>query len=257
VKKLVQVSPEGGVFVVTLDDAGRRNALSLGMRRELRDRLSELMDEPACRAIVITGAGGQFCVGGDVNQMQVRTVDESRARLALVHDLIRLVVAGPKPVVTAIEGTAAGGGVSIVAGSDYAVAATNARFASSFLRTGVIPDMGALWTVPHRMGLAEARRFFTLGEILSGDEATRLGLVDAAVEPGHALATAIEVAAELSAGPPQTFATFKNALANRAATFDDALAAELDLQPRLLLTNDQREAVAAFLEKREPRFAGR
>lgn len=253
----VGVRPEGEVFVVTLNDVARRNALSLEMRQELCVRLRELMDEKACRAIVITGAGGQFCVGGDVNQMQVRTADESRARLALVHDLIRLVVAGPKPVVTAIEGSAAGGGVSIVAGSDYAVAATNARFASSFLRAGVLPDMGALWTVPHRIGLTEARRFFTLGRILSGEEAARLGLVDQAVEPGRALATAIGVAAEYSAVPPQTFAMYKDALANRAATFEDALAAELDYQPRLLLTSDQREAVAAFLEKRKPQFNGR
>lgn len=253
---LVNIRVESDIFVLTLDDATRRNALSLRMRQELNDRLQELMGEKACRAIVLTGAGGNFCVGGDVNQMDVKSEAESRARLDLVHRIIRMVVTGPKPVLAAVHGIAAGGGVSIVAGSDYAVAATTARLTSSFLRTGVIPDLGALWTIPQRMGLGEARRFFCRGKTLSGDDAARLGLVDQAVESQAVLETALLVAAEFAAIPPKTFAFYKSAISNRAATFEDALDGEIKYQPQLLMSKDQKEAVAAFLQKRKPNFIG-
>jgi enoyl-CoA hydratase/carnithine racemase len=252
----VEASKQDGVSVITLNDPQQRNALSLEMRQELYVRLREAASDDGCRAIVLTGAGGHFCAGSNVKQMNVTSISAGRTRLQFMHQIMGYIFSGPKPVITAIEGAAAGAGMSIAAASDYAVAATNAKFAASFLRVGLVPDMGALWTVPRRIGLSRAKRFFAMGEVLSGEEAARMGLVDEAVAPGTALEAALKIADGFAAIPPQTFALYKNALANRATTLEETMNAEVDYQGVLMQTRDHKEAVAAFLEKRKPSFSG-
>jgi enoyl-CoA hydratase/carnithine racemase len=256
VTALVEARKQAGVSILTLNDPPQRNALSLEMRQELYDRLREATTDEGCRAIVLTGAGGHFCAGSNVKQMNIASIPAGRSRLQFMHQIMGYLFSGPKPVIAAVEGAAAGAGMSFAAASDYAVAANNAKFAASFLRVGLVPDMGALWTVPRRIGLARARRFFVLGEVLTGEEAARLGLVDEAVAPGTALEAALRVADELQAIPPQTFALYKNALANRATTLEETMNAEVDYQAVLMQTRDHKEAVAAFLEKRKPSFTG-
>lgn len=252
----VEVRSEGIVSIVTLNDPQQRNALSLEMRIELYDRLKEQMADEASRAIVLAGAGGHFCAGSNIKQMSVKNVAAGRTRLQYMHSIMRFIVNGGKPVITAVEGAAAGAGLALPAVSDFAIAASNAKFAASFLRIGLIPDMGALWAVPRRIGLGRAKRFFALNEVMSGEDAGRLGLVDEVVEPGKALARAIEIANEFAKVPPQTFALYKNALGNRSQTIEDAFNAEVDYQAALFQTRDHKEAVAAFLEKRKPQFTG-
>ena len=253
---LVEVRNEGAVSIMTLNDPQQRNALSLEMRIELYDRLKEQMTDDSSRAIVMTGAGGHFCAGSNIKQMQVKNVAAGRARLQFMHSIMRFIVDGAKPVITAVEGAAAGAGLAIPAVSDFAVAASNAKFAASFLRVGLVPDMGALWAVPRRIGLGRAKRFFAMGEVMTGEAAGKIGLVDEVVEPGKALARAIEIASEFAQVPPQTFALYKNALQHRSASIEDAFNAEVDYQAALFQTRDHKEAVAAFLEKRKPVFTG-
>ncbi len=255
VTSLIRESRRGAVAVLILDDGSGRNVLSLEMRAQLHSSLELLLGDSACRAIVLTGAGN-FCFGGDLRQMDVKTREEAYARLELVHNIIRYVAAGPKPVVTAVAGVAAGGGTSLVAGSDHAVASRTARFAASFMRTGVLPDMGAIATVGRRMGAARARKFFCLGQSMSADDALAAGLVDQVVEPDELLDTAVAVAEQMASLPPLTFAAFKLAFADHGAGLSQTLDAEMRLQPALLTSRDHREAVAAFLERRVPVFGG-
>ncbi len=252
----VQIHRSGSVNVLTLSDATGRNALSLRMRELLLDALNACLADTECRAIVLTGAGGNFCAGGDVREMNIHSQDEALQRLRLVHRIIRQIVLGAKPVVCAIDGIAAGGGISLLAGCDHVVASDTARLTSSFLRTGVLPDMGALWTVSHRMGLAQARTFFTMGTTLRADQAQQAGLVDTVVATDELMPQSIHIAHQLAQIAPLTFRAFKQALANDAWSFASALAVEEQFQPSLVTSSDHREAVAAFLQKRQPRFTG-
>lgn len=147
----VQIHRSGSVNVLTLSDATGRNALSLRMRELLLAALNACLADAECRAIVLSGAGGNFCAGGDVREMNIRQ-NEALQRLHLIHRVIRQIVLGAKPMVCAVDDIAAGvgGGISLLAGCDHVVASDTARLTSSLLRTGVLPDMGALWTVSHR-----------------------------------------------------------------------------------------------------------
>ncbi len=252
----VEVHRTEGVDVLTLTDSTGRNVLSLRMRRLLLDSLGEALHDDSCRAVVLTGASGNFCAGGDVREMNIESKEEASQRLELVHEIIRLIVCGPKPVVAAIPGIAAGGGISLLAGCDHVVASPHARFTASFLRTGVLPDMGALWAVSQRMGLAHARRFFTLGATLPAEQAQRAGLVDTVVAASELISESVRVARDLTQIAPLTFSAFKQAFASHASTFEAALEAERQTQPSLVTSNDHKESVAAFLQKRQPTFSG-
>ncbi len=134
--------------------------------------------------------------------------------------------------------------------------AHNATVACPFVKMGLVPDMGALWSLPRKIGHGAARRIFTLGEAIDGTEAGRLGLFDEVVAPGQALAKALEVAGRYAALPGTAVALQRAVLAKGIDTLEDAIRSELDMQPVLLDTDDHREAVAAFLQKRKPVFAG-
>lgn len=254
---LVRVGRADTIATVTLDVPKTRNALSRALLLVLADRLDELSGDPDCRAIVLTGANGHFCSGGDVSGMQdPRPLPVGRARMELGHRVVRAIVGGPKPVVVAVEGYAAGAGLSLVAGADYVVSSTAAKYVSSFAKVGLMPDLGLLWTLPQRVGLAEAKRIFATARVVEAPEAERLGLVDQLVEPGAALAAAVEIANGFAANAPLPLAIIKSSYARGLANFEDALRSEIDNQAALYLTADHREAVAAFMEKRPATFRG-
>ncbi|NYT60351.1 enoyl-CoA hydratase/isomerase family protein [Alcaligenaceae bacterium] len=255
-ESVVKESKVGCVIVLTLSDTTGRNLLSIRMRQLLLDALKNALADEHCRVIVLTGDHGNFCAGGDVRDMEIPNTGIAQERLNLVHQIIRLIACGPKPVVAAVNGIAAGGGVSLLAACDHVVASVTARFTSSFLRTGVLPDLGALWAVSQRMGGAQARRFFTLGNTFLAKQAHQIGLVDAVVTAEALMPESIRIANSLGEIAPLTFSAFKEAFANYAGTFESALAAERRFQPDLLTSNDHKEAVAAFLQKRRARFTG-
>lgn len=247
---------EEEVAILTLNYPAKRNALCLQMRQQLVAHLKTLMADPHCRAIVLTGQGGHFCAGGDISEMKQRTLLENRNRWKLVTELVSIMVTGPKPIIAAVEGNAFGAGLSLTANCDYAVAGRSARFGAAFARMAVLPDGGALWSVPRKIGMAKAREIFSLARQFDAVEAERIGLVNAVAEPGEALTVALAVAREYAAMPPLATALLKDALAQGIDTFADALRAETDFQTQLLASRDHREAVTAFLEKRSPNFTG-
>ncbi|MBG6287013.1 enoyl-CoA hydratase/isomerase family protein [Pseudomonas nitroreducens] len=255
---LVLLERRGPVAIVTLNNPKTRNALSRDLLQVLAERLEQLNEDPQCRAIVLNGGSGHFCSGGDVSGMSAeRPLPVGRGRMVLGHRVVRALVEGSKPVVAAVEGYAAGAGFSLAAASDYVVAAPSAKFVSSFSKVGLVPDLGLLWTLPQRIGLAQARRIFYSARVVAADEGEALGVVDELLGEGDdLLARAIAIAEEFTAHAPLSVALVRAALARGISTLDDALAYEMDNQAALYLTRDHREAVDAFLNKRSPNFTG-
>jgi enoyl-CoA hydratase/carnithine racemase len=231
----VPATRHGRVAVLTMSYPERRNAFSLRMRTTLLERMEQLMyGDLGCGAIVLTGAGGTFCAGGDLSEMKDRPIVAGRQVIELPRALIRLMVSGPKPVVAAVEGHAIGAGLSLVCASDYVVAAAEARFAAAFVKVGLMPDTGILWTLPKRVGATKAREMMMLADEVSGTEALRIGLANELAPRGATLDAALVVATTLAAQPPAALAYLKSILGQSAESPDAALRAEVDFGAVLL-----------------------
>lgn len=253
VGQVVDLERDGPVAVVTMSNPARRNALSEAMRYQLTDAFRELYVDEQCRAIVLRGAGGHFCGGGDITEMEPRPLPVSRMRMRVGTDLARLMISGAKPVVAAVDGAAAGAGVSLAAACDFVLASPAARFTCAFIKVGLLPDCGGLYAIPRRVGVAKAQELFGLGETIDAPEALRIGLVNRLAD-GDVLEQAKEVALRYAALPPITSNILKGVMAGGIHSLEQAIAAEIDHQPMLRMTNDHKEAVEAFLNKRQPRF---
>lgn len=244
---------EGGVLTLTLDHPARRNALALALREALHEALEAAQGDGAIRAVVVTGAGGSFCSGGDISEMDVADAMAGRERMRRTHRLIRLMVAGRLPIVAAVEGWCVGAGLSLACACDTIIAAEDARFMAGFGRIGLIADLGLPFTLPARIGAGRARQMFLYGTQLSAAEAERIGLVDGVVPKGKALAAATEKARLLAAQAPLPIALTKRMLAEG---LERALEDERHAQTLCFLSAEHAEGRAAFLGKREPDFGG-
>lgn len=252
--RMLAAARDGAVSILTLDYPERRNALAMPMRRSLSHALEEIEADPAIRAVVITGAGGTFCAGGDISGMDSADLAAGRERFRATHDLVRRLIKLRVPVVAAVEGFCVGAGLSLAMCCDTVVAAEDARFAAGFGRVGLIADLGLLHTLPARIGQGRARQVFLYGEQMDAAAAERIGMIDHVVAIGGALAAAIARAKLFEAAAPLPLAFTKQFL---AAGLDAALDWEREVQASLFLTADHAEGKAAFLGKRIPGFAGR
>lgn len=257
--EIVQVHREGAVAVVTMNLPERHNAFSMKMRLVLLDTFHTLFNEDTeTRAIVLTGAGGHFCAGDDLSEMT--SVDPSllvmRERIAIGTRLFRLIFTGSKPVVAAVEGSCMGAGVSLAAACDLAVGSSASKLSCSFVKIGLLPDTGGLWTLPQKVGGGKARELMLSGAVFDGIEAGRIGLFNQVVEPDTAVEQALVRATQLAQLPPVTLALLKASLVNGSNTISAAWRREVDLNPLTRQTHDHLEAVTAFMEKRQPTFSG-
>jgi enoyl-CoA hydratase/carnithine racemase len=254
---VLQVEYHDNIAVMTMNNPKRMNAFNSAMRSAMYERLLEIETNESCRALVLQGAGGNLCAGGDISEMKHREIIEARMRMDLPTRIFKLLVNGPKPFICAVEGNAAGAGVSFVAASDYAVAASDAKFACAFIRVGLIPDYGAIWSLPRKVGHRKAMELCAFGESFDAAEALRIQLVNAVCEPGLALTRALEVAAKLARAPAVALALLRSAMNTGNDTVEMAIATEVNYQSVLQNSADFAEAAAAFAEKRKPVFTGR
>jgi 2-(1,2-epoxy-1,2-dihydrophenyl)acetyl-CoA isomerase len=243
----------GAVAILTLSKPERRNALSMQMRRELLAALERVASDGQVRAIVLTGAGGHFCSGGDLADLDVPDITAGRERFGITHDIVRRLVRSSKPVVGAVEGGCAGAGLSLALCCDTIVAAEDAKLAASFVKVGLIPDLGLIYTLPARVGEGRARQIMFYGEAIAVADAAAMGLIDHVVPAGTARTAALARAQTLTALPPLPVAAMKSHLAQG---LEAALAWEKEVQAMLFLSADHAEGKAAFLEKRLPSFRG-
>ena len=254
----LRVEIDGPVATITLDRPDALNALTVALKQDLLAAFAAVAADDAVRAVVLTGAGRAFCAGQDLRERlepdAAPLADEIRLRY---NPLIRAMRGLPKPIVGAINGIAAGAGASLAFACDIRIAAEDATFLLAFGRVGLIPDSGATWLLPRLVGGAKAAELALMPEPLSARDAERFGLVARVVPGDTVLAEARALAARLAAGAPRALALTKAALdASWDASLDGQLEAEAVLQGIAGSTADHAEGIAAFLERRPPRFTG-
>ena len=245
---------DGATLTLTLNYVERRNALSMPLRAALIAALDAAEGDSSVRAIVVTGAGGHFCAGGDISGMNAADLAAGRERFRVTHRLVTQMIHCAKPIIAAVEGYAVGAGLSLALCCDTIIAAENARFGAGFGRIGLIADLGLNHTLPQRIGMGRARQMLLYGEQVDATVAERIGLADQVVAAGASLGTAQDRARMVAEMAPLPIALTKRLLAEG---LDAALAQERDLQSTLFLTEDHREGRDAFLAKRKPVFKGR
>ena len=244
----------GAVARLTLDYPERRNALGMKMRVALAEAFDRLEADGSVRAVVLAGAAGTFCAGGDISEMNVSDIEGGRERFRLTHRLVRLIIASRMPVIAAVEGYAIGAGLSLALCCDTIVGGAGAKFAAGFGRIGLIADLGMLHTLPRRVGEGRARQLLLYGEQMTAAEAERIGLIDAVVSDGEAVAAAMTWAERLTGAAALPIGLTKTYF---AAGLNETLEWERTVQTMLFLTSDHAEGKAAFLEKRAPVFGRR
>jgi enoyl-CoA hydratase/carnithine racemase len=213
------------------------------------------MADESVRAIVLTGANGTFCAGGDISGFD--DMDQPlRRRMPRLQGLAAKIAHSEKPVVSAVEGGAFGGGLSVALLADQVISADNARFCASFAKIGLMPDVGLLATLTARVGIGRAKEICMLAEDVSAADALADGMVDELTPPGQALARATEVACEFAAMAPLALGYTKAMTMRWPMTLSQELAWEGQLQGILFSTDDLQEGRTAFFEKRKPAFRG-
>lgn len=255
---LVEVDAEAGVATITLNRPEGLNSLTVPMKLALLAAFRRIERDAGVRAVILTGAGRAFCAGQDLRERLEPDAAPLGAELRERYNpIIRAMRALPKPIVGAINGVAAGAGASLAMACDIRIASDAASFALAFGRVGLVPDSGATWLLPRLVGVTRAAELALLGDAVSAGDAVRLGLVGRVVPAGELATEARSVAARLAAGAPRALALTKRAL-NAAwdHDLDAALEYEAHLQDMAGRTMDHAEGLAAFLEKRPPRFTG-
>src|SRR5437867_4749251 len=259
---LYGVDAATGVATLTLNRPERLNALTFEVYAELRDTFHALDTEPGVRAVVLTGAGRGFCSGGDVEDIIGALFGRDAAGLLeftrMTCDLILNLRRCRRPVVAAVNGTAAGAGAVIAAACDFRVAAESARVAFLFVRVGLSgADMGASWLLPRLVGLGRATDLLMTGDFLDARRAHEIGLYHQVVPQERVLAEATALAERLARGPAAALGVTKRALdLEFAFDLEKALEYEAEVQAQLMEHPNYREAYEAFRARREPKFIG-
>ena len=248
----VDVARSGAVAVVTIDRPDALNALDVPTLTELRDRLAEVAQDDAVRAVVLTGAGEKaFVAGADIKYMSGLDSGGAKAWGALGHEAGLLLETMPKPTIAAINGFALGGGCELALACDLRYAASRAKLGQPEINLGIVPGWGGTQRLARVCGIGVAKDLIFSGRTVDAEEALRIGLVNAVADP--VLDLALETANALAAKSPGALALAKR-LVNLAPA---ALAVEADAFGELFSSDDAKEGLTAFVEKREPRFTGR
>lgn len=246
-------------LVVVNDNPQRRNALTPGFYGGLRAALAQAAATPRIAAVIVTGAEGFFCAGGDLTMLmgaQGMTHGQRQAAIEELQSLIRAIIACPRPVIAAVEGGAAGAGFSLALACDLVVAGRDARFAASYVNAGLIPDGGLTGSLTAALPPALAAEICLLGQPVGAERLAALGVINAAVEPGGARDAAEAIAQRLAQGPAEAQAAIKELLTQaRAALIEAQLDAEVEPMALALGSAEAGEGIAAFLGKRAPDFA--
>lgn len=255
---MFQVRDDGDVRWLTISNPSRRNAIPFGRWDELAAAFDDFATAGA-RVLVVKGDGEDFCTGAELGAdlslrstaTAYRAMDGVGAAALALHRI-------EKPTVAAVDGYAVGAGMNLALGCDVLIATSRARFSEIFVRRGLAVDFGGTWLLPRLVGVARAKDLALTGRMVDAAEASAMGLVSRVVEPDDLESVTREVAADLAAGAPMAQAFIKRGLeASHQMSMHDAVAFEQRAQSVLFTTDDIVEGVAAFVERRDPRFEGR
>lgn len=250
---------EGNVATVTLDRPEKLNAMSARMFDEIETVFRRAAQEDDVRCLVVTGAGGAFCSGADLTDPanQVTAPIEARARMQRVNATASAVINCPVPTIAKVTGIAAGAGCNLALACDLVVATHEAKFAELFVKRGLVVDFGGTWVLSRALPLNKAKELAMLGDTITAGEADRLGLLNRLCDETEVDAVVKDLSERLASLPPVTVRTIKSNL-NRASeqTIEETLETEALTQSISIGSEDTREAILAWVEKREPRFTG-
>lgn len=252
---LVLVTRQDAVVQLTMNLPQKRNALETALTDALADELEALQRDASCRAVVLSG-GKSFCAGGSLDSLKTNGL-AMRGEMRAGHRLLRLINAGRLPVVAAVEGAAFGAGLSLAALCDFVVCDSETKFGAVYGKVGIMPDWGALWILPQRMGIGRTRVLVMFSQVVSGVEAKSIGLADVLAEDGQVLPAALAWAQRLAAAAPGAISATKAALARQPLALDAMLDWEADTQALLIASDDFAEGRDAFFGKRAAQFKGR
>ncbi|MCU0973210.1 MAG: enoyl-CoA hydratase/isomerase family protein [Burkholderiales bacterium] len=241
---------DAGIRTLVMNVPGKRNAMNPVLRAQLIAAVEDGVHDSRVRALVIGGANGDFCAGGDLGALSELPPSELPELLASGHRLLRAIVRAPKPVVAAIEGHAAGGGAGLALACDFVVMSRGARFGFPFLSIGLVPDWGLMYSLTRRAGAGMARRLLLHPIPVDAANAVGWGLADEIVEDGQAEQRAKSLAATLAVPSPHAWARTKQALETVQRGFDEALSEELHAQVECFGSEEFRRGVSGFLARR-------
>jgi 2-(1,2-epoxy-1,2-dihydrophenyl)acetyl-CoA isomerase len=253
----VRLEVEDGVGTITLSRPEARNALNMQLKTELAEVIAAAARDMDVRSVILTGEGPAFCAGGDIKEMSPdRATHEYRSRHLAVLETVTLPLARlPKPVIAAVNGHAFGAGAGLAACCDIIVAAEGAMFSLAFSRAGLIPDFGSLYFLPRMIGVNRVKELVFTGESLTAHQAADFGLVNRVVRDEELPEAARSLARSLSEGPAVAYALGKRLIDQSLhVSLEDMVQLESLAQAIAFSTPDHAEAVAAFLERRPPRF---
>lgn len=259
----LQLEMRDAVAIITLNRPEALNALTVQMACEFKRAFAEAGERNA-RAIILHGAGRAFCAGGDLREMQQIAKHEGRLEaffdepLQLLHECVLLIRQTPLPVIAAVHGAASGAGCNLALACDLVIAGQSAKFNQAFIRIGLTPDCGGTFVLPRLTGWKIAAELLMTGDVLYAVRAAELGMINAVVADADLMESALQLAGRLAAAPTAAIGRIKQLLEKSVS---NDLAAQLELeratQIQSGLTSDFKEGVAAFLEKRPPKFEGK
>jgi 2-(1,2-epoxy-1,2-dihydrophenyl)acetyl-CoA isomerase len=257
----VTLAVADGVARVTMNRADKLNSFTRQMHADLRTVLERVETDPQVRVLVLSGAGRGFCAGQDLADLSFEPGNMTDLG-QLIHEnfnpLVRRLQALPKPVVARVQGIAAGAGANLALACDLVVAGRSASFLQAFVNIGLLPDSGGTWLLPRAVGSARALGLAMLGDKLPAEQAQQWGMIWKCVDDDRLDAEVDGLAAKLARMPTAAIGAIKLAIrAASTATLDAQLEMERELQSRLGASHDYNEGVAAFLQKRAPKFEGR
>jgi 2-(1,2-epoxy-1,2-dihydrophenyl)acetyl-CoA isomerase len=251
-------SRDSGIATITINRPDKMNAFTPSMHRGMSEMINDAANDDGIKVLVITGTGRAFCVGADVKSLEEGFESQPRDLTGAARELLSVaLVRMRKPVIAAVNGIAAGGGLDTACACDIRIASDRARFSSVFVRRGLVPTMGGTYFLPRLIGADRACELIWTGDLIDAREAERIGLVTRVV-PHEELGPAVEeLALKLASGPPLAIAGAKRLIyRGLGQDLESALEEIMQEYAALSQTEDHREALRAFLEKREPRFRG-
>jgi 2-(1,2-epoxy-1,2-dihydrophenyl)acetyl-CoA isomerase len=258
----VKIDFRDRVSVLTLNRPEQLNALTVQMGQDIKSAIAEIVQK-ASRAVVVTGAGRAFCAGGDLRQMQLMAQSENRVEaffdepLGLLNECILLVRQTPIPFIAAVNGPASGGGCNLALACDLVIAAESARFNQAFVKVGLSPDLGGTFILPRLIGWRRATELMMTGDVISATEANAMGMINAVVPDAELIPRARALAERLAQASTAAIGRTKQLLeASATNNYEEQLELERQKQIESGKTDDFREGVAAFIEKRAARFSG-
>lgn len=259
--KTISFDIANDIALLTLNRPDRLNAMTPEMFAEIEAALDGIVTTPlGARCLVITGAGRGFCAGADLSALlpdPQNPPDLSKVMDKCFNPLLKRLVALPLPVIAAVNGSAAGAGMSLALGCDIIIAARSASFLQAFVNIGLIPDTGSTWLLPRLVGKARAYELAMLGHKLSAEKAEEWGLITKCVDDADLMGEAMKIAEKFAKGPTRALAAIRQSLAAAETnSLNDQLELESQLQSRLGFSKDFKEGVAAFMAKRPANFSG-